>query len=339
MKFERAQEIYSDYQEGSVSPAMKLALEQHFEAEPAAKQDFDEFSRVLGLLSDYTPGEVEVPHAFRAKIMERVASEGVRQSAPQRGGIAGALRNLFSMPRRREAAAVLAFVMVVAAAVVLKPGSVGPNQPKTSGPLIPGVPIADTPTVIQGMGTRIVGDTAYHDLNVHLPDGIPRAVVNVYASSTDQILDPAVRDRDATPVLKNQELTNDESMTVPMALARPAPAGSTLVVLVEWSTPGSTVTTGSQVVFTPFNPSDGVTPSTAPPSNGNFFDSLQTIASAYHTTVIVDSTLAPTTEVQAWSPGEDVGSALQTVANSAGFNVKSVDGVPNTFLVYRPAQR
>lgn len=314
---------------------MKLALDQHFDADPAGKQDFDDFSRIFGLLSEATADEVEVPHGFRAKVMERVSVEATKRPA-QRGGFAATLHNLFAQPKQREAAGVMAAVLAVAVigVVFLKPAPKGPmsgDMPSIT------VPTENVATVIQGVDTQMgANNTPYHYFKVHLPMSIPSATVNAYViSSTDQILDPAVRERDATPVLKAQELTNDEGMTIPVALVRPAPAGSTLNILVEWSTPGSS-TPGAQVVFTPLNPNDGITPSTAPPSNGNFFDSLQTIASAYHATVIADATAAPTTTVEAWSPGDDVNVALTTVADSAGYTVKSLDN--GAYLVYRKQQ-
>jgi len=341
MKLERAQEIYSDYEEGSLSPAMKLALEQHFDADPAGKQDFDDFSRLFGLLSESTADDVEVPHGFRAKIMERVSLEDSKRPA-QGVGFAAALRNMFAQPRRREAAGVVAAVLAVAivGSVVLKPAPKGTSDlPPAVSSMGAGLTLPDNvDTVIQGVDTKMgANNTPQHDFRVHLPMNIPSATVNAYdISSPDQILDPAVRERDATPVLTAQALTNDEAMTIPLVVPHAVPAGSTLNILVEWTTPGS-VTPGAQIVFTPINPNDGVTPSTAPPSNGNFFDSLQTIASAYHATVIADATSAPTTTVQAWSPGDPVDIALKTVATSAGYSVASLDS--GTYLVYRkPAQ-
>jgi len=343
MKIERAQEIYSDYEEGTLSPPMKLALEQHFEGDSAAREDYEDFSRLFGLLSETSTDEVEVPYGFRAKILERVAMEDAYRQASRKTGFLESLRNLFLQPGSREASGALAAVIVVAivAGVVMK-------QPRTSvhtggmGPALGGV-FTTSPepvtTVIQGVNERTSADgTIYHDFRVHLPDNMPNAYVNAYAiSATDQILDPAVRERDAMPVLKSaQYLTNDETMKIPVALVRQVPAGSTLNILVEWRTNGATVPTGAQVIFAPLTAVDSVTPSTAPASNGNFFDSLQTIASAYHATVIADATTAPITTVHSWSPGNDVTSALNTVASAAGYAVKPLD--KDTYLVYRIAQ-
>jgi len=335
MKLERAQDIYSDYKEDSLSPAMKLALEQHFETEAGARQDYDEFSQIFSLISASTPEEVEVPHGFRASVMARVSQEA--DSRRSETGFLGALRGLFVQQRRREAVGVLAAALIVALAIVLKPSA---NNQAAMPFAMPGAnqppPTVDVPTVIQGVDTQIGSNMVYHDLNVHLPANIPNSQINAYViSATDQILDPAVRDLDATVVLKDYKLTNDESMAVPIGLVRPAPKGSTLNLLVEYTVPGSSVP-GSQIVFTPLNPNDGVTPSTAPPSNGNFFDSLQTIAAAYHVTIIADAASAPTTAVEPWSPGSDVDTALSTVADSAGYAVKSIgSGADSAYLLYR----
>jgi len=334
MKLERAQEVYSDYKEDSLSPAMKLALDQHFETEAGARQDYDEFSQIFGFISTSTPEEVEVPHGFRASVMARVSQEADNRRSET--GFLGALRGLFVQQRRREAVGVLAAALIVALAIVLKPSS---NQQASQYP-IPApsqntVP-TDVPTVIQGVDTQTGSNMVYHDLKVHLPQNIQTSQVDAYViSATDQILDPAVRDRDATVVIKDQTLTNDESMVVPIGLVRPAPKGSTLNLLVEYTVPNSSVP-GSEIVFTPLNPNDGVTPSTAPPSNGNFFDSLQTISAAYHVTIIADAASAPTTAVDPWSPGSDVDTALNTVADSAGYAVKSIgSGADTAYLLYR----
>lgn len=334
MKLERAQEIYSDYKEEALSPAMKLALEQHFEAESGAREDYDQFSQLFSMMSTATPEEVEVPNGFRASVMARVSQEA--SSRRKDTGVLASLRDFFAQQRRREAFGILAAVLVVGLAVMVKqPSHVpigGPNIPYRQMPL-------DPTTVIQGVDTEAASTVVNHNLRVHLPSNISSALVDVYViSATDQILDPAVRDRDATPVVKRQTLANDESMTIPIGLAQPAPKGSTLNLLVEYTPAGSTVP-GAQIVFTPLNPNDGITPSTAPPSNGNFFDSLQTIAAAYHTTIIADAASAPTTLVEPWSPGDDVDTALNTVANSAGYTVTTIGtGADSAYLLYhKPA--
>src|SRR5258708_21069721 len=123
MKIERAQEIYSDYEEGSLSPAMKLAIEQHFQADPSAKRDYDDFSRVFELLSEVSPLDVEVPHGFRAKVMQRAAIESVQRQKAVSNSFGEKFRNLFLQPRRREATGVVAAVLAVAIVigVFLKP--------------------------------------------------------------------------------------------------------------------------------------------------------------------------------------------------------------------------
>jgi hypothetical protein len=338
MKLERAQEIYSDYKEETLSPAMKLALEQHFEAESGAREDYDQFSQLFSMMSTATPEEVEVPNGFRASVMARVSQEASNRRKDT--GILASLRDFFAQQRRREAFGILAAVLVVALAVAVRPVShtLPPISPGAMGPNGPVAP-PDPTTVIQGVDTEAASTVVNHNLRVHLPSNISSALVDVYViSATDQILDPAVRDRDATPVVKGQTLTNDESMVIPIGLAQPAPKGSTLNLLVEYTPAGSTVP-GAQIVFTPLNPNDGITPSTAPPSNGNFFDSLQTIAAAYHTTIIADAASAPTTLVEPWSPGDDVDTALNTVASSAGYTVTTIGtGADSAYLLYhKPA--
>ena len=85
MKPERAQELYSDYAEGTLTPALRQALEQHFEADPAARADYAQFSQVYALLEQPLGEELEAPLGFRAKILERAAEQqGRRETSVSR---------------------------------------------------------------------------------------------------------------------------------------------------------------------------------------------------------------------------------------------------------------
>ena len=73
MKPERAAGTLFGLRGRDAHPALRLALEQHFEADPAARADYAQFARVYALLEQPGHAEVEVPLGFRAKILERVA--------------------------------------------------------------------------------------------------------------------------------------------------------------------------------------------------------------------------------------------------------------------------
>lgn len=333
MKLERGQELYSEYREGTLSPAMKLALEQHFQADPAARADYEDFARAVSLLENATFDEVEVPHGFRARIMERVSTAQTARTAERtwRERIA----DWFSQPNRREltgAVAALGAIAIVAATVI-HPTNVGI---KTAPGTMPGITdtVQDYVTTIKGVGVENGPDGhVYHNFTVHLPENVQAASVSAYViTSTDQILDPSVRNRDATPALAAPaHLMNDQTMTIPVGLLKQAPAGATLDMLVQWKPDDPKSPEGSQVVFTPLDAIGPVDMTKTPPADGSFFDSLETIASAYHVTVIADSSNAPTASATAWTPGQPVEDALDSVAKPVGWRVVKLD--PTTYLV------
>jgi hypothetical protein len=361
MKLERSQEIYSDYLENDLSPAMKLAMEQHLESDTSARKDFDDFARMFDMLQVYAE-DVEPPLGFRAKVMELATIEDAKRRANV--GFVGSLRNFFLQPRRREATMVLAGVVAIAvvAGVFLKPipqdasntvasnissGQAGVPAAGSSAPVNAGglglptamAPEAGAPTqVITGVSVHTGSDgTFYDDIGVQLPDSIKHATIEAYSiAATQQILDRELRERDATPLLSaGGGLSGGTSLSIPVPLVQQEPAGATLNVLVEWQTDQADVPSGAQVVFTPMNPGDGPTPLTAPPANGNFFDWLQLIASDCHVTVIADTAAPLTTSVPVWQSTDSALTALDAVAGPAGYDVKQLS--PDTYFVYRAA--
>jgi len=334
MKLERGQELYSEYRDGSLSPAMKLALEQHLQSDPIARKDFEEFDGAMKILEAATFEELEAPHGFRASVMERVAAaHAAREEAPQ--GFLAKLANWFGQPHRKEltgAVAGLAAVAVVVTAVLHPATSVNPS-PNTAGPAI----MRTLTTTIRGVETENGTDgNVYHNFQLHLPESVSGATISAYVvTETGQILDPAVRDRDATPALATPiHLSNNEAMKIPVGLLKQAPSGSTLNMLVTWKADSPSQLSGSQVVFTPVGPQVADAAQKAPPANGNLFDSLQTIAAAYNVTIIADSTTAPTASATPWKPGDSVSDALKTVADSEGYVVDKLDST--TYLVHLP---
>jgi hypothetical protein len=335
MKSERAQELYTDYAEGALSPAMKLALEQHFEADSAARADYNEFYRVWSLLE--TPlEEIDVPHGFRAKVMERVSLEQAKRT---KNPLQNAMRSLsdwfgFS-PQRRTAGAVAATLLVATVIGVFTHSGTpsagfGPNgisRPVTSGEL---------GTTIQGVTTQVGEDgNLYHMFRVHLPQSVPHAVVNAFVlRDTSEITNPNLLAQDATPALKQpRELQNDEEMQIPVALLSSLPAGTTLNMVVQWSVDNDPTQSGSQVIFTPVT-SDQVSTTTAPAASGSFYDALQSIAANDDVTIIADVTKNVPVGGITMNPAiTDPLAALKAVTNGTGFAVKSLDD--RTYQVYQ----
>ena len=330
MKPERAQELYSEYAEKTLTPALRQALEQHFEADPAARADYAQFSQIYALLEQQTGEELEAPRGFRAKILERVAEQqGRREGSSSRA--AGWL-GWFTPPAHRRATggALAALAAVVIGGVIftnLRPTDTGGGPSiGTFGPSLP------TSAAITGLvqSVDMQPGTNYHLFHLHLPDAVPAATVSAYViTATEQITDPSHLG-DATPALSGQHLTNHQGLQIPIAPVDAPPAGSTLNLLAEYKPDAAGQPDGAEAVFTPFGAADAQTPA---PVNAGFLDGMQAIASHYGATVIVDVSGTPTQAVTADFSGSDPLTPLKAMAAPAGYSVQKTGN--NTYYVSR----
>ena len=334
MKPERAEELYSDYAEGTLTPALRQALEQHFEADPSARADYGHFAKIYTFLEQPGEAEVEVPLGFRAKILERVASQQTPQEATWSQRTATLFAGWFSAtPQRRLAGGALAGAVVAVLAGVLfvhpnggsNQSSVVPiPQPTISGP--------SDPAVIQKVDVPAgQNDNAYHMFHLHLPPSVSAATVNAYVvTSTEQITDPAQLTA-ATPALTGQHLTNHQGVQIPIAPQQAPPVGATLGLFVQWTPDDTAQMPGSEVVFTPFGSAD---PTTAAPTNVGVLDTLKAIAAHYGVTVVIDSDSVLTQTVTADFSASDASVPLGVIAKAAGYSVQALGN--NTFYLYDP---
>ncbi len=337
MKLERAQELYSDYAEGSLTPALKMALEQHFEADAAARADYDQFARVYALLEMPAMQEQEAPLGFRAKILERVSLEQAKRETTFTTRAATTFTGWFSaVPHRRATGGALAALAAVVLLSVLffRPGP-GPTPPVTPSCVYgPCSSASVNPEMLQQVDTKVEDGNNYHYFHLHLPATVPSATVNAYVvTATEQITDPAHLS-DATPALKNQHLDNHQGVAIPIAAAQATPAGSTLNLLVQWTPDDPKQDPGSEVVFTPFG---AASPATPAPSDANFLDAMQAVAAHYGATVVLEADTVPTQTVSADFSAADAGTPLGTLAKSANYAVQALPN--NTYYVYDPTQQ
>lgn len=316
MKMERAQELYSDYAEGTLTPALRQALEQHLDADPSARADYAEFSAVYSLLAQPAGEEMEVPAGFRAKIMERASVQQEQQvAASSRIGWLGWL-----VPPARQRAtggALAALAAVVVGGILLThPSSPNPAGPDSSS--IIGIPSAPAVTgLVQSVGMK--PGTSFHEFNLHLPSAVAGATVNAYViTATEQITDPAHL-ADATPAVAGQHLTNHQGLQIPIAPVDAPPAGSTLNLLAEYKPDAANQPVGAEAVFTPFGAADPAAPA---PVNTSFLNGMQAVAAHYGATVIVDVSSAPTQPVTADFSGTDPAKPLNDMAGTAGYIVR-----------------
>ncbi|MDQ2686454.1 MAG: hypothetical protein M3Y28_01145 [Armatimonadota bacterium] len=338
MKLERARELYSDYAEGALSPAFTQALEQHFEADPEARADFDQFLQVYSLLdAPEARAEVEVPLGFRAKVLELAAQEQARREAAPTRRAALTLTGWFSSwGHRRQATGGLlaAFVVAALAGVIIH----GVNTGSESGTVESGLGghlSALTTTTIRGVTSDTQADgSVRHLFQIHLPTKIPQANLTAYVvTATDQITDEAARLHDATPALSQPiTLSNTQTMQIPVTLLQSPTAGHTLNLFVSWTPTDPTLPTGRQIVFTPVGPV-GPSDATPDPTGTHYYDALQSIAASYGVTVISDASAA-NVPVTAPAPNEDAQTALNDIARQLDDHHAVASLGDNTYQIY-----
>lgn len=326
MKTERARELYSDYAEGTLSPAMRLALEQHFESDPTARADYDQFARIYSLLDSADAVEVDVPLGFRARVLELATQEQAKRGAVSQPR---SLLDWFRPAPRRWATGGLAALAVVALAFALPRVFTGPvNTSSFTGSSL-GMAAKTPATVVTGVSTQpTAGGGTQYLFHVHLPRAVPNATVTAFvALDAASLLNPATRAQ-ATPALKQpQALANDEEMQIPITLQQAASPGSTLNMYLQWQTP-DLKTSGAQIVFTPIAGAERAA-TTAP---GGLLDALQQISSAYGVTVIADADTIPSQTAQADTSGPDALAALNAVTGPLAYDVqKLADGSFHVF--------
>jgi len=334
MKFEQAQELYTDYMEGTLSPAMRLALEQYFERDAAAREDYKAFSLIMQSFETVNVSELEPPHGFRASILERVTAESSSAKPASSFSFADTIRSWFGGSQLVRLSSAGVAVLVVGAVVFASfhgHGN-GASTNATFGDPFTG-PTTETSTVL-GVGLKSGDDgNQYHLFRVHLPASIPEANVTAEVlSDPSQITDPAAREQ-ARLALKPTDLTNDEELQIPVALLQAVPDSATITLLVQWTPTDAQQPSGEQVVFTPANP-NAQPPAVpiGPDGPMSYYDALQYISSSYHITVVSDTTVMPDVTVNSWSASTQPTDALDAVT-AAGFKVHEL--APLTYQIYK----
>lgn len=337
MKPERAQELYSEYAEGTLSPALMQALEQHFEADDAARADYARFRRVYALLELPPSEEAEAPSGFRARVLERAALEQARRGTAFSGRATGTVSGWFTtLPRRRAFGGSLAALAAAAvlAAVVLHPvAAPGPGpgvSPSSIFPVGTSPAAGIDPAVIQKVDSQVGPDgNTYRLFHLHLPASIPAATINAWTATGNTTAPEALAD--ATPALENQRLTSHQGVEIPIAPREAAPAGATLNLLVQWTPDDTSHLPGSQAVFTPSGAGDPALPA---PASAAFLEAMQAVSAHYGVTVVVDAGTVPSQPVTADFTATDPLVPLRALAHSAGYEVQKIQP-GDTFYVYR----
>lgn len=72
MNAEKARELFSEYREGSLSPALRSTLEQAMASDASVRRDYDQFDALLNDLESAATVEAELPFDLHDRIMARV---------------------------------------------------------------------------------------------------------------------------------------------------------------------------------------------------------------------------------------------------------------------------
>jgi len=336
MKLEQAQELYSDYMEGALSPAMRLALEQHFERDAEAREDYEAFCQLIRAFAKIEVAEVEAPSGLRASVLERVSLEASVTHQKQSIGFADTVRGWFAGSALRRASSLGLAAAAIGAVAFAGFHGHGNSGPASTGGMVPAITAPSVTSTVLGVGMKSGDDgNQYHLFKVHLPQSISEAMVTAQVlSDPSQITDQDARNQQARPALKQPfDLTNDEELDIPVALLQAVPADSTITLLVQWQ-PTDNQPAGEQVVFTPATPdAAGAASPVGPDSSQGFYDALQYISSVYHVTVISDTSAAQDLTVNSWSATINPLDALNSVATSGGYHVRQIDG--QTYQLYK----
>jgi hypothetical protein len=330
MKTERARELYSDYAEGVLSPALAQALEQHFESEPDARADYEQFQQVYSLLDTMQGDEVAVPLGFRATVLDLAAEEHARREATP--SVAGWFSGLNPFRRRQATGGLIAAFAVLALAAVVVNVNKPPRPPGPGVGCFIGPCSSDLPeTTIKSVeSTPLMDGGTTQRFHIHLPASIPQASVMAYViQDVDQIANP----QSAVPALAQpQELTNNEELQIPVTLQHASLPGSTLDLLVQWTPDGGTQPSGSQVVFAPLQQGVAQTEDGSAPVSGNYFKALQDLAAQYNVTIIADAGSTPNTTIAPPPTSDDALKAIQDVAGQVKYSVQKLDNT--TYQIY-----
>jgi hypothetical protein len=112
MKCEKAQELFSDYLEGTLERPMEFMLEHHLHDCHACEQDYNRFCQTWEAL-DAMP-EVEVPMGLHARVMEKIQAQPAKKERKWSFDLASIFGARIQV---RAVAAAAAAVLLVAMAV------------------------------------------------------------------------------------------------------------------------------------------------------------------------------------------------------------------------------
>ena len=293
MQCERVHELFSDYIEGALDPAMQQVMSQHVRTCQSCGAEIEQLRGIYALLSDGLP-EVDVPSGFRASILNTIRE----QKAPDT--LMSRVRSWFTPTSAPTAGRAPAAVAVAAVAIAIGVGTwMNVKAPHSAGTgtdtaklapwgAIP-VSVQDESGILQGVRSYVseADGKTYHVFGLHLPDGRSAVDATAYVIQSPDALtnDAALADTNNATAAFTGRVEPGVSVQVPVAVVSDVPEGTSMTLLVEWS---DRIGKHKEVCILPISK-----PSSAPmvvKSGEPLYQALQTVAVAYNKPVILDET-------------------------------------------------
>ncbi len=298
MQCERAEELYSDYIEETLSPAMRQVFEQHLSSCSSCAKDVEELRGVFAMLSEDLP-MVEVPPGFRANILNAIREQPVHASMLDRlrswvfdtgGGTNRAPAMVSAAAAVILAVGVGSFMHSHPTTTAAPPPSV--NQAGLSPWEADGVSVQDQNGILQKIKTYSSTDgNTYHVFGLHLAGGGQPVNADVYVLQSIAALSggAALNDSQNATSIWSGSVEPGTTVQVPVAVSSSVPAGSSMSVLVNWTDAAGA---HSEV---------GIVPLSAPAAGQRLvvdagepmYQALQAVSVGYNTPLIVDADVAP----------------------------------------------
>lgn len=183
MRCERAQELFSDYYEGSIQTALAVPLEGHLQVCTSCRDEYDGLKYVWPAL-DSAP-VVDPPADFRATVWLRIDAAEARRAANRKPFLSFDWRTLFPRPAVGWAVAVL--VVILLSGIVV-PGVYTPARLWFPWSAFSASQPNHAPIVIVG-DPRVFDERAGQILKVHVQNAGPSAIrvlVKVESGAVDK---------------------------------------------------------------------------------------------------------------------------------------------------------
>jgi hypothetical protein len=286
--------------------------------------------------------EVDAPAGLRADILSVIAQRPAAKVFSIKDWANGA----FARPRLvwGSALAVAAVIVFAVTTTFHGPGH-NTSQPGVATPACmegPCTTVAPTPTAPAPLLQNVTlkegtASLDYEVFTLHLPSVVAStANVSAYVlQDGDPVADKTLEsDTDKATPAWSGALAPNVSLSLPVAVTSDLPAGTSLNLLLDWTSGDQS---GREVAFVPVTPAPSSVSSVA--ANTSFYDAVRTIAGEYQQTIVADnsalSALAAAQPLSGTTGNElNAAQALQSVLGPDGFVITPQSG--GYYLISHP---